>query len=104
MTLHLLPHPQSPASPVSAIGVNVARLEDGQLSLQFTAVGRREDVLLPPLAGARRADELWRHTCFEAFVAPLRREPYYEFNFSPSGEWAVYRFDSYRSGMSKPDL
>src|SRR6185503_2941642 len=42
--------------------------------------------------------------CFEVFVAPLRREPYYEFNFSPSCEWAVYRFDSYRSGMSKPDL
>ncbi|HEV2364639.1 MAG TPA: hypothetical protein VGS12_10645 [Caulobacteraceae bacterium] len=24
---------------------------------------------------------------------------YLEFNFSPSSEWAAYRFDSYRSGM-----
>ena len=25
---------------------------------------------------------------------------YYEFNFSPSTEWAAYRFDRYREGMA----
>jgi hypothetical protein len=27
-------------------------------------------------------------------------EVYDEFNFSPSGEWAAYRFDAYRRGMT----
>jgi hypothetical protein len=42
-------------------------------------------------------DELWRHTCFEAFVGA--GVAYYEFNFAPSTHWAVYRFTGYRSGM-----
>jgi hypothetical protein len=48
---------------------------------------------------AARADELWQHTCFEAFVRPSAGPGYYEFNFSPSTQWAAYGFDGYRSGM-----
>jgi hypothetical protein len=29
---------------------------------------------------------------------------YYEFNFAPSRQWALYRFDTYREGMSPADL
>ena len=29
---------------------------------------------------------------------------YREFNFSPSGDWAVYEFDDYRSGMRSPEM
>ena len=54
---------------------------------------------LPPVVAAERADELWRHTCFEAFVRPSTGPAYYEFNFSPSTQWAAYQFSSYRSGM-----
>jgi hypothetical protein len=61
----------------------------------------------PPCAGispdlsrlAARTDELWRHTCFEAFVRTSPGPDYYEFNFAPSTQWAAYRFDSYRSGI-----
>ncbi len=42
--------------------------------------------------------ELWRHTCFEAFIAVGRQPFYHEFNFAPSGEWAVYAFRRYRDG------
>lgn len=52
----------------------------------------------PPIAPARR-DGLWQHTCFEAFIA-LADGGYAEFNFSPSTEWAAYRFAGYREGMS----
>ena len=45
-------------------------------------------------------DELWRHTCFEAFVRASSGAEYYEFNFAPSTQWAAYRFSEYRSGMS----
>jgi hypothetical protein len=63
-------------------------------------------VLLPPRALSRaeapqpqRRDGLWQHTCFEAFLAPLGEEPYWELNLSASGDWNVYRFAAYRSGQ-----
>jgi hypothetical protein len=46
-------------------------------------------------------DGLWRTTCFEAFVAA--GEGYDEFNLSPSGEFAAYRFSAYRAGMARLD-
>jgi hypothetical protein len=104
MTLSLRQHPQSASAPVSIIQVNGVRSEDGQLTLHFMAVGKDGAVRLAPPGAARRADELWRHTCFEAFVAPMQGEVYYELNFAPSREWAAYRFDSYRSGMTKADV
>jgi hypothetical protein len=54
---------------------------------------------LPSPSSPARADELWRHTCFEAFL----RAPdgsYLEFNFAPSTQWAAYRFSGYRAGMA----
>lgn len=54
--------------------------------------------------GGGRADLLWAHTCFEAFVAAADRPGYLELNFSPSGQWAAYRFDAYRAGMAPADL
>lgn len=41
-------------------------------------------------------DGLWCHTCCEAFVGPAGEAAYREFNFSPSGQWAVYGFSAYR--------
>ena len=35
----------------------------------------------------------------EAFLRASAGSEYYEFNFSPSTEWAAYWFSSYRSGM-----
>jgi hypothetical protein len=41
-------------------------------------------------------DDLWRATCFECFLAIRGKPEYWEFNFSPSGDWNVYRMDGYR--------
>ena len=46
-------------------------------------------------------DGLWRTTCFEAFVAAGEGGGYDEFNLSPSGEFAAYRFTAYRAGMTR---
>jgi len=59
--------------------------------------GRISDVAMPAVSVATRMDELWRQTCFEAFVAA--GVAYYEFNFAPSRHWAAYRFSSYRTDM-----
>ena len=43
-----------------------------------------------------RCDELWKHTCFEAFFALPGSERYWELNVSPLGHWNLYGFESYR--------
>lgn len=61
-------------------------------------------VVAGPGASAGRADELWRHTCLEVFVAACGSQGYREFNFSPSGAWAMYAFTACRAGMTVPAL
>jgi hypothetical protein len=46
-------------------------------------------------------DELWRHTCFEAFLMKGDGPGYREYNFSPSGEWAAYAFRDYRQAKDQ---
>jgi hypothetical protein len=77
-------HPDSRCSAATHIEVEVARPHPGNLVLHYFVTG----------------DQLWRHTCFEAFVRASPGAAYYEFNFAPSMQWAAYRFSDYRSGMS----
>jgi hypothetical protein len=92
-------HPDSLCSAATHIDVDVARPSAGSLLLSYSVTGKISDLRLPPVVTAARADELWRHTCFEAFLGSSADDAYYEFNFAPSTQWAAYRFDSYRSGM-----
>ncbi|HXG81240.1 MAG TPA: DOMON-like domain-containing protein [Sphingomicrobium sp.] len=64
----------------------------------FRIRGDMSKLVIPPPAAPERADELWRTTCFELFVAG-EGQRYREFNFSPSGQWAAYDFDDYRAGL-----
>ena len=52
----------------------------------------------------QRKDELWTTTCFEAFLAVPGEQRYWEVNLAPNGDWAVYRFDGYRSGQTQQSL
>lgn len=98
MTNHLLcAHPDF-ASPVTRIAVEVVRDTANRLRLEFRLSGALDGVAIPPTDAPERTDQLWRHTCLEAFVG-AHEEGYYEYNLSPSGRWAAYRFDAYRAGM-----
>jgi hypothetical protein len=100
----LAPHPVAPAGwPVRSIETRVARDPDGRLTLTYAVEGDVDRVRLPVPGPAHRADGLWRHTCFEAFVAPDDGPGYVELNFSPSNAWACYAFTGYRSGMAVAD-
>lgn len=45
----------------------------------------------------KRADELWKTTCFEAFWGRPSQPEYYELNLSANtGRWNLYRFADYR--------
>ncbi|MDB5813955.1 MAG: hypothetical protein JWN23_1072 [Rhodocyclales bacterium] len=71
-------------------------LTDGGLRLRFELHGKLDALRIPAPVQADFADELWRHTCFEAFVGSSESAAYREFNFSPSGQWAAYAFTDYR--------
>jgi hypothetical protein len=92
-------HPDSRCAAVTRIDVDVTRPRAGGVVLSYVVTGRISDLRLPAVTASARADKLWRHTCFEAFVRASPDEAYYEFNFAPSSQWAAYRFDRYRSGM-----
>src|SRR5580700_9770947 len=92
-------HPGSLCAAVTKIEADIVRPRLGSLILSYVVSGRIGDLLLPTVVAPARADGLWQHTCFEAFLRTSAGPGYYEFNFSPSTQWAAYRFDSYRSGM-----
>ena len=94
--LNLIPHPATPCPALERIEVRVSRGVDGSLELGFVLHGDPAQLSIPPVRSPGPADELWHHTCCEAFVGVRGDAAYREFNFSPSGQWAAYAFSDYR--------
>lgn len=94
----LRPHPDFKSAALTAINVAIAR-DGARLSLRYSVEGALDHVLWPEPMASARIDELWKHTCFEAFVQPAGEAGYTELNLSPSGRWATYQFDGHRMGM-----
>ena len=83
---------------VRGIEATLAWSEAHALVVTYRLNADTRQLRIPVSAGSRRADGLWHHTCFEAFVRVKDSPAYFEFNFSPSGEWAAYGFCAYRDG------
>ena len=66
--------------------------------MTFRLDGDIPRIRIPSPVAPRIGTELWRHTCFEAFIAMEGQPAYHEFNFAPSGEWCVYALSGYRNG------
>lgn len=96
--VELVPHPATPSAAARSIVVRLRRDSEGRLAARYVVDADLAKVRVPKPGRAQRADGLWRHTCFEMFIAPGGSAAYQEFNFSPSGEWAAYRFTGYREG------
>lgn len=92
----LLCHPLTPAPMVRNVEAGVSRSPDGGLVFFYRLFGDMARLLIPATQTETRTDGLWEHTCFEAFIAVAGNPAYREFNFSPSGQWAVYAFSGYR--------
>jgi hypothetical protein len=99
MRLALKRHPTSLCAAVTHIEVEVVQPRADHLVLSYVVTGTVGDIRLPCVTTPVRSDELWRHTCFEAFVGAVEESAYYEFNFAPSTRWAAYRFTGYRNRM-----
>lgn len=91
----LTPHPVMESGRVRSIGGEVLRTQ-GMLRVSYVLEGGLQGLRVPESRAPRFADELWRQTCFEMFIARQGEPSYHELNFSPSGEWAVYAFARYR--------
>jgi hypothetical protein len=103
--LPLQPHPACEPGALRGVSVSGALDAAGRITLDYLLQGHLPGLRLPAAARApRRLDDLWRHTCCELFARRAGAEAYVEFNFSPSGDWAAYRFDGYRRGRSRPEL
>jgi hypothetical protein len=91
-------HASTSCKVVCAIEVLVRRSTSGELRVTYRVDGDIPRFVVTPPDERRIAKELWRHTCFEAFIAMEGQPAYHELNFAPSGEWMVYAFSSYRNG------
>ena len=92
-------HPFSgTAAPNVEIAVSAVSPSPRSLTLSYVVTGDVGSLMVPGWVGRKRADELWRTTCFEAFIA-RPGGGYVEINLSPSGLYAVYGFSGYREGM-----
>jgi hypothetical protein len=101
---YLFAHPDAGGEFVWSIAAEAHFTRGATLSCRYTLRGDMARVRLPRSGGGRRADNLWKHTCFEAFVSAPGSGSYHEFNFSPALHWAAYRFEDYREGMSAATL
>ncbi len=68
-----------------------------QLQLTYKLTGNLEKLHWPE-ANTEQVRELnlWEDTCFELFLSIPDKKHYYEFNFSPSGNWHSFSFSDYR--------
>jgi hypothetical protein len=96
--INLRCHPSARTETVHAIAVLVRRPAGDELRITYRLDGDMAGIRIPSPAPPRFNTQLWQHTCFEVFVAVEDLSSYYEFNFAPCGEWAVYAFRGYRDG------
>jgi hypothetical protein len=98
---NLICHPATPPFMADHIDVSIEASDDGRLKLRYELHGDTETLMLPLIDEPARRDRLWQTTCFELFVRRVEGDSYLEYNFSPSTEWALYRFGAYRDGMAE---
>ncbi|HET6535622.1 MAG TPA: DOMON-like domain-containing protein [Sphingomicrobium sp.] len=109
MQFNLVPHPTTPpADPPFKVWATVdhsASLGAMATTNIWFGVGAPADrFAIAPLSEPWRADELWRATCFEAFVRRIGSDGYREWNFAPHGNWAAYDFAAYREDMANAEV
>jgi len=85
---------------VSGVEAELSSEQPGMVRIRFRVRGAIDALRIPGALATERRDGLWQHTCFEVFVMQGDGS-YCEFNFSPSTQWAAYRFDGYRRAMSE---
>src|ERR1051325_8085186 len=97
-TVRLMPYATVADGSVQSLEVQV-ECTARALNLRYSLNADLSRLKVPALKSTRRAHELWKHNCFEAFLRAATGTGYCEVNVAPSTEWAMYSFDDYRQGM-----
>ena len=98
--LSLTCHHSTTTDTITGFTASAERGAEGWLRFRYVVHGAVDRIALPARSAARHTDNLWRHTCFEAFITAEDHPAYVECNFSPSTAWAAYRFARYRTLMA----
>lgn len=109
MQFNLIPHPATPPSRAFKVWATVDHIASlgaavATTNIWFGVGAPAGRFVIPKLAEPWRGDELWRTTCFEAFLRPAGSASYREWNFAPSGNWAAYDFTAPREGMDRAEV
>ena len=108
MQLTLVPHPATPPSEPFKVWANVDYVGSlgavGTANIWFGIGAPAARFVISDPGEPERTDELWKTTCFEAFLRIPGTDAYREWNFAPSGQWAAYDFSAYREGRSDADV
>ena len=96
----LICHPSATTDTIERFTASTELSADGWLRFRYEVQGNIGRIALPVKTTPRHTDNLWRHTCFEAFISAEDDPAYVECNFAPSAAWAAYQFARYRKGMS----
>ena len=85
--------------PISITG-SIA-LHDSQIHVRYRINGKTHNIQFPDVSQhANRKNELWNTTCCELFVGISGEPNYWEYNLSPSHDWAVFSFSGYRQNKT----
>jgi hypothetical protein len=107
MQFNLSPHPATPPSEPFKVWASVDHAASfgamATTNIWFGIGAPTSRFVIPEADEPSRADELWKTTCFEAFLRETGAEAYREWNFAPSGQWNAYDFTSYREGMAEAE-
>ncbi len=98
--LQLICHPKTPADNIVSVSAGFELSSNGLLKLKYSVEAPVSMILAPELQDPLRTDDLWKTTCFEAFLAIPDAPEYLELNFSPSSQWAAYHFSEIRKGRT----
>ncbi|WP_455200022.1 DOMON-like domain-containing protein [Kaarinaea lacus] len=76
-------------------------LDKNLIQISYQLQGNVNEINLPQHSErASRKDKLWESTCFELFITKTGISDYWEYNLSPSKDWAVFRFTDYRENKT----
>jgi hypothetical protein len=101
MMINFALRPFATASNVPQVEIN-GRINrrDHLLSIEYQLFGDLSAISIDPSANPpSRQFQLWENTCFEFFIGIPGDANYWEFNLSPSGDWAIFALDDYRQGL-----
>ena len=109
MQLNLLAHPAAlPSRPDFKVWASVDHAgafgATATTNIWFSIGAPASRFVIPEAEEPTRTDELWKTTCFEAFLREAGSDAYQEWNFAPSGQWAAYSFSGYREDMAELEV